>query len=155
MADAKENVAALRHNRRNVVLLGVIGNVLEWFDFSVFGYLAEEIGVLFFPKTNAAASLLQSFAVFAGAFLMRPVGGLLFGHMGDRFGRKRALTTSIVMMAVSTCCTGCLPTYEHVGGWAPVLLTIARLFQGLSVGGQLGATTLSRTHLPFTHSPTS
>lgn len=137
--DREMEAAAAQRNRRNVVLLGVIGNVLEWFDFSVFGYLAEEIGELFFPGGNAAASLLRSFAFFAGAFFMRPLGGLLFGHVGDRIGRKRALMLSIVTMALSTFCMGCLPTYRTVGAWAPILLAVARLLQGLSVGGQLGA----------------
>lgn len=137
-AERELEAAAAARNRRNVVLLGVIGNVLEWFDFSVFGYLAEEIGELFFPEGDAAADLLRSFAFFAGAFFMRPLGGLLFGHVGDRIGRKRALMLSIVTMALSTCCMGCLPTYKSVGAWAPILLAVARLFQGLSVGGQLG-----------------
>ena len=121
----------------DVSFAAALGNVLEWYDFAVFGYFAEEFGSLFFPAENKTASLLGAFGVFAGAFFMRPVGGVLFGHVGDRTGRKKALTVSILLMALPTFLLGCLPTYATAGVWAPILLTLVRLLQGLSVGGQL------------------
>lgn len=115
---------------------GMVGNILEWYDFVVYGFLAAIIGKLFFPSGNATVELLKSFAVFAVGFLMRPVGAIIFGYIGDKFGRKKALTISIVMMAISTTAIGLLPTYETVGILAPVLLVLLKLIQGLSVGGE-------------------
>ncbi|NPA57804.1 MAG: MHS family MFS transporter, partial [Aquificae bacterium] len=115
---------------------GMIGNVLEWYDFVVYGFLASIIGELFFPSEDPMVSLLKSFGVFAVGFVMRPVGAVLFGHIGDRYGRKKALTISIIMMAVSTTAIGLLPTYAQIGILAPALLVLLKLFQGLSVGGE-------------------
>ncbi|SNZ07853.1 MFS transporter, MHS family, proline/betaine transporter [Persephonella hydrogeniphila] len=115
---------------------GMVGNVLEWYDFVVYGFLAVIIGELFFPSDDPMLSLLKSLGVFAVGFVMRPVGAILFGHIGDRYGRKKALTISIVMMAVSTTAIGLLPTYAQIGILAPTLLVILKLFQGLSVGGE-------------------
>jgi MHS family proline/betaine transporter-like MFS transporter len=114
-----------------------IGNILEWYDFAVFGYLAEVFGKLFFVASNPTVGLLESFAVFGGAFFMRPVGGVILGSIGDRFGRKRALEISIMLMACCTFALGCLPTYHTIGVLAPVLMVLLRLLQGVSVGGQL------------------
>lgn len=119
------------------LLAGVVGNVLEWYDFAVFGYFAPIIAETFFPSTSRVASLLSAFGVFAGGYLMRPVGGLLFGNVGDRLGRKKALQLSVMMMAVPTVLIGLLPTYAQVGGAAPAALILMRLVQGLSVGGEL------------------
>ena len=130
--DAARNATTLR-----AVLLAGTGNVLEWFDFGVFGFFAQEIGQLFFPGDNEDLKVLDAFAVFGGAFLVRPLGGLFFGWFGDRFGRKLALFLSMVLMSVSTFSMGCLPTYSAVGWVAPVLLSLSRLMQGFSVGGQL------------------
>ncbi|WP_457639938.1 MFS transporter [Persephonella sp.] len=115
---------------------GMIGNVLEWYDFVVYGFLAVIIGELFFPSDDPMVSLLKSFGVFAVGFVMRPVGAVLFGYIGDRYGRKKALTISIVMMAVSTTAIGLLPTYAQIGILAPTLLVVLKLLQGLSVGGE-------------------
>jgi len=115
---------------------GMIGNVLEWYDFVVYGFLAAIIGELFFPSEDPMVSLLKSFGVFAVGFIMRPVGAVLFGHIGDKYGRKQALTISIIMMAVSTTAIGLLPTYAQIGILAPTLLVVLKLFQGLSVGGE-------------------
>eukprot|EP00750_Incisomonas_marina_P027431 INCI6190.5.p1 GENE.INCI6190.5~~INCI6190.5.p1 ORF type:complete len:374 (-),score=45.79 INCI6190.5:1196-2167(-) len=117
-----------------------IGNVLEWFDFSVFGYMTSFLSEAFFPSVDPVAATMSTFTVFAGAFLMRPVGGLIFGHIGDTIGRKRALLSSIILMAIATTAMACLPTYEQAGIAAPVLLTIVRLLQGVSIGGQLVGT---------------
>ncbi len=116
---------------------GIVGNVLEWYDFAVFGYLAPIIGKNFFPSENRSASLIGAFAVFAGAYLMRPLGAMLFGHFGDRLGRKAALRASVLMMAVPTVAMAILPTHAQAGWLAAVLLLLCRLAQGLSVGGEL------------------
>ena len=117
-----------------------VGNVLEWFDFAVFGYLTATLSEVFFPATDPVAATMSTFSVFAGAFFMRPIGGLIFGHIGDTIGRKRALLASIVLMACSTTAMACLPGYDQVGVAAPILLTLVRLLQGVSIGGQLVGT---------------
>lgn len=122
--------------RSRTVLAGVIGNVLEWYDFALFGFLAPVIAPLFFPSEDRLASLLNTYGVFALGFLMRPLGGILFGHLGDRMGRKHALQWSVLLMALPTTCIAFLPTYHHVGFVAPLLLTIIRMLQGVSVGGE-------------------
>lgn len=117
---------------------GVAGNVLEWYDFAVFGYFSDVLGEVFFPPNQKEANATtESFLVFGGAFLMRPIGGLLLGYIGDMYGRKKALVISIFLMAFPTFAMGCLPSYERIGDWAIVLLVLVRLLQGLSVGGQL------------------
>jgi len=117
-----------------------IGNVLEWFDFAVFGYMTATLSDVFFPSTDPVASTMSTFSVFAGAFFMRPIGGLIFGHIGDTVGRKRALLASIILMACSTTAMACLPSYSQVGVAAPILLALVRLLQGVSIGGQLVGT---------------
>jgi MHS family proline/betaine transporter-like MFS transporter len=115
-------------------------NVLEWYDFSLFGYFSDIIGQVFFPPSaDENGNLIKSFAIFGGAFIMRPLGGLLIGYVGDKHGRKTALTRSLFMMAIPTTLMGCLPSYETAGYLAPVLLCLCRLIQGVSVGGQLPA----------------
>src|SRR5499433_2118829 len=118
------------------VFIGNIGNVLEWYDFVVFAFLAPVIGARFFPAEDPLSALIQAFAVFAVGYLMRPIGGVLFGHLGDRLGRKRALQLSIVVMAVPTALMAVLPTHAEAGALAAVLLLLLRLCQGLSVGGE-------------------
>lgn len=118
------------------IAAGTIGNVLEWYDFAVYGYLATFIAANFFPSEDAVAGLLATFAVFAVGFLMRPLGGILIGHIGDRYGRKPALLVSVVGMAVPTVLIGLLPSYATIGFAAPVLLVVLRIVQGLSVGGE-------------------
>jgi MHS family proline/betaine transporter-like MFS transporter len=119
-------------------IAGVAGNVLEWYDFCVYGYFSDIIGKVFFPPNQKGnAALVESFAVFGIAFLVRPIGGAVFGHMGDNVGRKSALQNSILLMALPTFAMGCLPSFESVGWWSTALLIICRAFQGFSVGGQL------------------
>ena len=117
-------------------LAGLIGNLLEWFDFAVYGYFATDIGQLFFPKSSVAAQQLLAFGVFALGFLLRPIGSLVFGLVGDRIGRRALLTLSIGLMGVSTLLMGLLPTYAQIGMAAPVLLILMRMIQGFSVGGE-------------------
>jgi MFS transporter, MHS family, proline/betaine transporter len=109
---------------------------MEWYDFSIYGYFAAVIGRHFFPAQDAVSSLMAAFGVFAAGFLMRPFGSLVFGYIGDKRGRKAALTASVILMAVPTFLIGLLPTYEEIGISASVLLVIMRLVQGLSVGGE-------------------
>lgn len=116
---------------------GVVGNILEWYDFAVFGYFAALIGHQFFPSEDKYASLIKVFGVFAAGYLVRPLGGLVFGRIGDRTGRKRALQLSVALMAAPTVMLGLLPTHAQIGILAPVLLVSLRLLQGLSVGGEL------------------
>lgn len=117
---------------------GVAGNVLEWYDFAVFGFFSDILGVVFFPKNQPEdLNVMESFAVFGCAFLMRPVGGIVIGYIGDVSGRKKALEISLFLMAFATTLMGCLPTYDQVGKSAIFFLLIARMLQGLSVGGQL------------------
>jgi MHS family proline/betaine transporter-like MFS transporter len=122
-------------NKRSVAA-GAIGNTLEWYDFAVFGFVAPAISSQFFPSDDRLAGLLNTFAVFAVGYLARPLGGMLFGHLGDRIGRKRALQISIIMMAVPTSLIAVLPTHAEIGVWAAVLLALLRLSQGFSVGGE-------------------
>jgi MHS family proline/betaine transporter-like MFS transporter len=126
----------LKEAERRTVIAGLAGNVMEWYDFGVYGFFAFAIGSQFFPSHDPATSLLASFSVFAVGFLARPMGGLLFGHLGDRLGRRFAVIASVVMMVVPTCLMGILPTYEQIGVAAPVILILLRLAQGLSVGGE-------------------
>ena len=124
--------------RRAAIVAGVIGNMLEWYDFAVYGYFVPIISQLFFPARTPLVSLLLTFSVFGVGFVMRPVGSVLFGQYGDRHGRKRALSLVIFLMALSTLAVGLLPTYGTVGALAPLLLVVARLAQGLSGGGEWG-----------------
>ena len=109
---------------------------MEWYDFAVYGYFAGVIGHQFFPSDNPAVSLIAAFGAFAAGFLVRPLGGLLFGRIGDLVGRTRALTLSVLTMAVPTVLIGLLPTHAAIGLAAPVLLVTFRMIQGLSVGGE-------------------
>ena len=118
------------------ILIGLIGNVMEWYDFAVYGYFAGTIGRLYFPSDDPVISLIASFGAFAAGFLVRPLGGLLFGRIGDLIGRQQAMFLSINTMAAPTVLMAFLPTYESIGVWAPILLVLLRIVQGLSVGGE-------------------
>ncbi len=118
------------------IAAGFIGNVLEWYDFALYGFFAVTIGKLFFPSDDPATSLIAAFGAFAGGFVMRPLGAILFGHIGDRYGRRAMLIASSLTMALSTFAVGLLPTHAEIGAAAAVLLVALRLVQGLSVGGE-------------------
>ena len=128
--------AEIKTAERRTVIAGLAGNVMEWYDFGVYGYFAATVGVLFFPAHDPITSLLASFGVFAVGFLGRPLGALMFGHIGDKHGRKTALMLSVLFMALPTLFIGLLPTYAQIGIAAPVLLVVLRLCQGLAVGGE-------------------
>ena len=123
-------------SQRALAIAGMAGNILEWYDFSIYGFFAYAIGENFFPSAHASTELIDAFGVFAAGFLMRPVGALLFGHIGDRYGRRNALTLSVVAMAVPTFLIGLLPTFKQIGVTASILMVVLRLVQGLSVGGE-------------------
>lgn len=131
-----KSVAAQHQAALRTVLAGLIGNVLEWFDFAVYGYFATDIGRQFFPQSSASAQQLLAFAVFAVGFFARPLGSLALGVIGDRTGRRALLTLSIALMGGSTLILGLLPTYQQIGVAAPLLLVTVRLIQGFSVGGE-------------------
>jgi MHS family proline/betaine transporter-like MFS transporter len=138
----------LRGGKNKVIAASMVGHILEFFDFTIYAVFATEIGRNFFPKESELAQLLASLAILAVGFFMRPLGGALFGHIGDVKGRRFALTLSIVTMAVATLSMGLLPTYEAIGMAAPVLLLFLRLIQGLCVGGEgAGASIFVLEHL--------
>lgn len=134
---------------RKVIMAASIGNFVEWFDFAAYGFLATILTREFFPSGDAAAGLLKTFAVFAVAFAFRPLGGIVFGVIGDRIGRKRTLALTILMMAGATTLIGFLPSYAAIGAAAPLLLTIIRCVQGFSAGGEYaGACAYVMEHAP-------
>ena len=116
------------------------GNLVEWFDFYVYAFCAIYFAPAFFPSDDPTVQLLNTAGVFAAGFLMRPIGGWIFGRLADRRGRKNSLMISVLMMCAGSLMIACLPTYASIGTWAPALLLLARLIQGLSVGGEYGTT---------------
>ncbi|MNO39321.1 Alpha-ketoglutarate permease [compost metagenome] len=116
------------------------GNLVEWFDFYVYAFCAIFFAPAFFPSDDPTVQLLNTAGVFAAGFLMRPIGGWLFGRVADKHGRKNSMMISVLMMCAGSLVIACLPTYASIGAWAPALLLVARLFQGLSVGGEYGTT---------------
>nr|WP_237089974.1 MFS transporter [Nesterenkonia sp. PF2B19] len=122
--------------RRKVVAATFIGNFVEWFDYAVYGYLAGSIAIAFFPESDPTTQLLGAWAVFAVSFLVRPLGGFFWGWLGDRWGRKTALSWSILVMSVATFCIGLLPTYPTAGILAPLMLLLVRVVQGFSAAGE-------------------
>ncbi|WP_255953067.1 MFS transporter [Streptomyces odontomachi] len=123
---------------RRAVKAAALGNAMEWFDFGIYSYLAVTIGHVFFPSGNGTVQLLSSFATFAVSFLVRPIGGMVFGPMGDRIGRKKVLALTMIMMAIGTFAIGLIPSYESIGFFSPALLILFRLIQGFSTGGEYG-----------------
>ncbi|CYE56932.1 proline/betaine transporter [Staphylococcus aureus] len=134
----KENINMVdaKKAKKTVVATG-IGNAMEWFDFGVYAYTTAYIGANFFsPVENADIRQMLTFAALAIAFLLRPIGGVVFGIIGDKYGRKVVLTSTIILMAFSTLTIGLLPSYDQIGLWAPILLLLARVLQGFSTGGE-------------------
>src|SRR6185295_6150946 len=130
---------------------GLIGNVLEWFDFAVFGYFSAEIGSNFFPGDDPVAQQLKTLAVFAIGFGTRWLGSLVLGQVGDRIGRRALLTLSIALMGGATLCLGLLPTFATVGILAPILLVLMRVIQGFSLGGEFTGSMVYTTELAGQH----
>jgi MHS family proline/betaine transporter-like MFS transporter len=121
---------------KKAVVATALGNAMEWFDFGIYSYLAVTIGKVFFPEMNGSLQLVYTFATFAVAFIVRPFGGLFFGMLGDRLGRKKILSITLLMMALATLSIGLIPSYASIGTFAPIFLLIARLVQGFSTGGE-------------------
>jgi MHS family proline/betaine transporter-like MFS transporter len=136
---------------KKVLLAGMVGNGLEWYDYALYAYMVTTISTLFFPAGNEAAHLLATLGIFAVGFVARPFGGILFGMVGDKFGRRTALVASIFLMAFPTGCIGLLPTYQQAGILAPLLLVLLRILQGLSLGGAFSGTVIFLVE----HSPPS
>jgi MHS family proline/betaine transporter-like MFS transporter len=128
-----------KNKRKTAVIAGIIGNVMEWYDFALYGFMASILSRLFFPEGHKIASLLATYGIFAAGFIMRPVGAALFGWMGDTVGRSKAMLLSVILMSFPTVLLGLLPTYASVGVWAPAALVVLRLIQGLSVGGEFSS----------------
>lgn len=119
------------------IIASVSGNMLEWYDYSLYGYFAIILAKLFFPAKDDFTSLMITLGVFAGGFLTRPIGGIIFGHIGDKYGRRLALLVSVLLILLPTGLMGILPTYNSIGISATVALTILRLIQGIAVSGEL------------------
>jgi len=134
------------------IILTSIGGTLEFFEFTIYALFSKYIGFHFFPNKNSATVLIATFSVYALGYLARPLGGILFGHFGDKYGRKNAFSFTVLLMAISTLLIGCLPSYQTIGITAPFILVFLRLVQGLSVGGEIsGATVFTAEHLPAKH----
>ena len=129
-----------RRTRIGAIIVASSGNLVEWFDFYIYAFCSIYFAPAFFPKSDPTAQLLNTAGVFAAGFLMRPIGGWLFGRVADRRGRRTALLISVTLMCAGSLAIACLPGYASIGAWAPALLLVARLLQGLSVGGQYGTT---------------
>lgn len=134
---------------RRVLSSAAIGQFVEWYDFVIYAYSATIIAKLFFPNSDPTAALLSTFAVYAVGFIMRPLGGFLFGSLGDRFGRQKILSFVILLMGCATVGIGLLPTYAQIGILAPILLVVCRLVQGLSAAGEtIGSNSFVAEHAP-------
>ncbi len=128
---------------RRVVVASFVGTTIEWYDFFLYGTAAALVfNQLFFTNLDPAAGTMAAFATYAVGFFARPLGGIIFGHYGDKIGRKSMLVTTLMMMGVATVLIGLLPTYERIGLWAPALLVLLRFVQGIGVGGEWGGAVL-------------
>lgn len=126
-----------------VVLSSLIGATIEWYDFFIYGVLAGIVlNKLYFPSEDPTISLMLTYATFALGFLTRPLGGIVFGHFGDKVGRKSVLVITLMIMGISTFAIGLIPTFDQIGLWAPALLLTMRIFQGIGLGGEWGGAVL-------------
>src|SRR5215470_1454773 len=135
---------------RRVVVAGGLGTLIEYYDYALYGYVSTIIAPLFFPGHDPVASLLSVLAVFALSYVVRPIGGIFFGWVGDRYGRKRALVVTVIGIGAANTALGILPTYAMVGVFAPILLVLVRITQGFFAGGEVGgaATVISEAAPP-------
>ncbi len=145
----QRTLSTKRGTTRKAVTAAAIGNATEWYDFGVYSYLAVTIGLVFYPSQSSGVQLIATFTTFAAAFLVRPLGGMFFGPLGDRIGRKQVLAFTMLLMAVSTFSIGLIPSAATIGIAAPLLLLVARMIQGFSTGGEYGgATTFIAEYAP-------
>ena len=121
---------------RKAITAAALGNAMEWFDFGVYGFVAYVLGKVFFPDVSPSVQMIAALATFSVPFLIRPLGGLFFGALGDKYGRQKVLAATIVIMSLSTFAIGLIPSYATIGIWAPILLLLAKMAQGFSVGGE-------------------
>ena len=121
---------------RKAITAAALGNAMEWFDFGVYGFVAYVLGQVFFPNADPSVQMIAALATFSVPFLIRPLGGLFFGALGDKYGRQKVLAATIVIMSLSTFAIGLIPSYASIGIWAPILLLLAKMAQGFSVGGE-------------------
>ncbi|NWB21220.1 MULTISPECIES: glycine betaine/L-proline transporter ProP [unclassified Pseudomonas] len=121
---------------RKAITAAALGNAMEWFDFGVYGFVAYVLGKVFFPEASPSVQMIAALATFSVPFLIRPLGGLFFGRLGDKYGRQKVLAATIVIMSLSTFAIGLIPSYDSIGIWAPILLLLAKMAQGFSVGGE-------------------
>ncbi len=135
MSNAATSATPSKKSLSKVIWASMSGNALEWYDYAIYGIMAPVIAHHFFPPGNETAQLLATYGVFAAGFLARPLGAVFFGWLGDKFGRKKSLVVAILMMAFPTALIGCMPGFDTIGYWAPALLTLMRIMQGLSMGG--------------------
>lgn len=146
---SSEHQTIMNLETRKAVLAGIAGNAIEWYDFALYGHFSLLIGRTFFPPEEAGLAVLAAFALFSVSFFMRPLGAMLFSTIGDRYGRRRALSLSMLGMAIPTAAIGVLPTYADVGLLATLMLVALRLVQGLALGGEMGgAVTYVMEHTP-------
>jgi len=136
MGNTAEESSRASEHRSRIILGGIAGNVMEWYDFALYGFFAAIIGKQFFPSEDPTVSTIAAFGAFAAGFLARPLGGILLGRLGDVLGRRQVLMISVLAMAVPTVMIGLLPSHEHIGMAAPILVVLLRIIQGLSVGGE-------------------
>ncbi|WP_407321124.1 glycine betaine/L-proline transporter ProP [Dickeya ananatis] len=134
---ALDDVTIIDDSRlRKAITAAALGNAMEWFDFGVYGFVAYALGQVFFPGADPGVQMIAALATFSVPFLIRPLGGVFFGALGDKYGRQKILAITIIIMSISTFCIGLIPSYERIGIWAPILLLLAKMAQGFSVGGE-------------------
>jgi MHS family proline/betaine transporter-like MFS transporter len=121
------------------IISSSIGNILEWYEYALYAYFSTIISTLFFPTSDRFVSTLLTFSTFAVGLAARPIGGIIFGYIGDKFSRKKMLTITILLMSIPTLCIGFLPTYDTIGVFAPIILILLRIVQGIALGGEFGA----------------
>src|SRR5579859_2410652 len=138
MSEAFIDVGADSRRRIRAIFVGSIGNLIEWFDIYSYSAFALYFAASFFPKGDAAAQQVAAWTLFSTTYLVRPIGGWLFGHLADRYGRRNSLTLSVVVMCAGSLMIAVCPTYASIGVAAPIILTLARIVQGLSLGGEYG-----------------
>src|ERR1700746_410673 len=132
-----------RAQLRRAVIASTVGTTIEWYDFLLYGQMAALVfAKLYFPSSDPLTGPLQAFAFFAVGFVARPIGAAIFGHYGDRIGRKAALIATLLLTGLSTFLVGCVPTYEQIGIWGAVIMVVLRFIQGIGVGGEWGGSVL-------------
>src|SRR6266478_2117177 len=143
MATSALNDAAHRRQLRRAVLAGAIGTAIEWYDFFLYSTVTGLVfGRLYFPRADPLVGTLEAFGVYAVGFIARPIGAAIFGHYGDRLGRKSALMATLLLMGIATFLVALVPTYAQIGIWGAIILTVLRFVQGIGVGGEWGGSVL-------------